>query len=432
MFRLIFFFPLFFLSIWNLNFSKNKATSPSQEITICNTSVQNSFSKYSSNTDQKEVKGIEIPFENDPNKTYSSPLLANTSNGEIMISWTEKDEKGIVSFCVAFSKNKGETFSKKNVIFSGTGIGNSRMMRAKVLSKRNGGFVAIFANREESQGSSSGRGGRSSNIVFCESKDGGKTWSQPANVDSDPKKGIVRGFFDAVVMTNDEIAVSYLKDVANSTKREERDLRLVLSKNGIFQPERLIDPVVCDCCPINFMIGNDGSLNVIYRDNNDNIRDMAKMTSYDNGLTFSKPEIIFNDKWEINGCPHNGAVSTPDGNSGLVSWFSGSDQEMGIRLTSLNGKKIFVLDDATARNQMLVKMPKSSVLLWEQNKDDDNLSSIALRTIVDGKSSETIWVENSANSNGITGLNAGDFMLIASESIQSDKKNKIKISKIRI
>jgi hypothetical protein len=427
MIRLIFSIPLIFLA------SKFFGSGSSDnDMTMCSYTPQNKLeNSINSNTDLS-TKASEIPFENDPNKAYSMPLLAKTAAGDVMLSWTEKDDQGMVSFCVAFSKDQGKSFSDKKVIFSGNGIGNSRMMRAKVLSKKNGTLVAIFTNRGESVPNASGRGGRSSNIVFCESKDGGNTWTKPANVDSDPKQGIVRGFFDAIVMSNDEIAVAYLKDVANSTKHEERDLRLVTSKNGVFQPERLIDPVVCDCCPINFLIDAQGDLNVFYRDNNDNIRDIARMVSKDQGQTFSKPEIIFNDKWEINGCPHSGAVSTINGKGGLVSWFSGTNNEMGIRVATTEGKKLFVLDDASAKNQYLVKTPVASVLFWEQNKDENNPSQIAFRKISDNKASDLTWVEGSPNSTNIVGLSVGNTIILANEVIQSNKKNKLKISTLGI
>lgn len=430
MIRLIFTIPLIFLGLLVSMFSNN--STKDSEMTICAYVPQNESNAYSLVENNSSVQTTEIPFENDPNKAYSMPLLTKTSNGEVMLSWTEKDEQGLMLFCVAFSKDQGKTFSDKKVIFSGNGIGNSRMMRAKVLSKKNGTLVAIFTNRGESAPNASGRGGRSSNIVFCESKDGGNTWTKPMNVDSDPKQGIVRGFFDAIVMSNDEIAVAYLKDVTNSTKHEERDLRLVTSKDGVFQPERLIDPVVCDCCPINFLIDADGALNVFYRDNNDNIRDIARMTSKDNGQTFSKPEIVFNDKWEINGCPHSGAVSTINGKGGLVSWFSGTDNEMGIRVATTEGKRLFVLDDASAKNQYLVKTTTASVLFWEQNKDEKNPSQIAFRKITDSKVSEMVWIDGSSNSTNITGLNVGNEVIIANEVIQSNKKNKLKISTVSI
>ena len=368
---------------------------------------------------------------NDPTKIYSMPLLAKTAKGAVMLSWTEKDAQGMVSFCVAFSKDNGKTFSEKKTIYSGTGIGNSRMMRAKVLSKKDGSFVAVFANRGEAAAASSGRGGgRSSNLVYCVSKDGAATWTAPQPVDSDPKQGIVRGFFDAVVMSNDEIAVTYLKDVANSTKHEERDLRLVVSKNGVMQPEKLIDPVVCDCCPINLFVDAQGALNVVYRDNNNDIRDMAKMVSTDNAETFSKSQILHNDGWKIMGCPHSGAVSSINEKGALISWFSGAESEKGIRLTTQDGKKLLVINDPSAKNQALVGGAQASVLLWEQNKAEDGLSQIAFRKINNDKVSETAWVEESLNGTNAVGLAVGNQLLVAYEVKQANGKNSLKVSTV--
>ncbi len=424
MIKLLISFQIFLFGFGAFFFAKKtERTSPISEIAVCHSDLEgNSFSNL--NPD-------------DTTKAYSMPLLAQTPKGEVMLSWTEKDPQGITSFCLAFSKDKGKTFSDKKVIFAGTGVGNSRMMRAKVLTKKDGSLVAIFSNRDVVPTASTsttppegGRGGgkRSSNIVYCVSKDNGTTWTIPVSVDSDPKRGITRGFFDAVVLPNDEIAVAYLKDVANSTKHEERDLRMVVTKNGAFQPEKVIDPVVCDCCPINMLIDAKGTLTIVYRDNNDDIRDMAKMTSTDNAATFSKSQILHNDEWKISGCPHSGAVSTTAGKGSLFAWFSGADKEKGIRLVSGEGKKLVVLDDASAKNAFLANGSQNQVMLWEQNKPEGNLTQIAFKKINNSKVSETVWVDGSSNGINSTGLVIDNQLLVAYEVKQANKRNGLKVS----
>ncbi|MEY4541078.1 MAG: hypothetical protein RLZZ306_2835 [Bacteroidota bacterium] len=377
----------------------------------------------------------------DTTKAFSMPLLTQTQKGDVMLTWTEKDAQGITSFCLAFSKDKGKTFSEKKVIFAGTGVGNSRMMRAKVLTKKDGSLVAVFSNKDVVPTASTsttlpqggrGGGGRSSNIVYCVSKDNGSIWTTPISVDSDPKQGIVRGFFDAVVLPNDEIAVAYLKDVANSTKHEERDLRMVVTKNGAFQPEKVIDPVVCDCCPINMLIDGNGALNIVYRDNNDDIRDMAKMVSTDNAMTFSKSQILHNDEWKIKGCPHSGAVSSTSGKGALFAWFSGAEKESGIRLVNMEGKKLLVLNDATAKNAFLMDGSQNQILLWEQNKPNNNLTEIAFKKINKDKVSETIWVDGSSNGMNSTGLVLDNQLIVAYEVKQANKRNSLKISTVHL
>jgi BNR repeat-like domain len=372
---------------------------------------------------------VSTSFENDSTKAYSMPALSYTKNGKIMLTWTEKDASGNTALCIAYSEDQGKSFGPKHVVFSGNGVGNSRMMRARILEKKDGSLVAIFANRAET---TSGKNSRAANLVFCVSADAGKTWTKPAMVDSDPTQGVMRGFFDATLLANGEIAVAYLKDVANSTKREERDLRLVLSKNGVFQPETVIDPVVCDCCPINLLVDNKGALHVYYRDNNDDIRDIAQMVSTDHGQSFSKPKIVLNDQWKINGCPHSGAISVVQDGKALISWFSGAENASGIRLATQEGKKLTQLEDPTAKNPSLTSNGKTAVLLWEQNHNDDNLSQLAYKKIEGSSVSDLIWVPNTALSTNSSAIFVGNQLLVARESIQANKKNKISIATLAL
>jgi hypothetical protein len=423
--------------------SKPKSTMLDSDMAMCSTRAVGDgqyWSNFASPTHFTAVKTTPSVFETDTTKAYSMPLLSQKPNGEIMLSWTEKDAQGVTAFCLSTSKDKGKTFSEKKVIYSGTGIGNSRLMRAKVLAKKDGSLVAVFTNRSDApppsaqanagnkQGGGGRGGGRSADLVYCTSKDGGATWTSPQPVDSDPTKGLMRGFFDATLMSNDEIAVAYLKDVKGSTKHEERDLRLVISKNGVFQPEKLIDAVVCDCCNINLLTDANGALNVYYRDNNDDIRDIARMTSTDNGETFSKPQIVHNDGWKINGCPHSGAVSSTHGKGNLVAWYSGAETESGIRLTTQEGKKLFVLTEQGVKNPSLMAGPKTAVMLWEQNQASDGKSQLVFRKINEEKVSETVSIEGSANATNSTGLVIDNQLLIAHEVKQENKKNSLKIA----
>lgn len=433
MIRIFFSIPLLLVSIAGF-FNSEKTYQPSQaDMTLCVSSSLENAAVISPVTAINQTTSN--PFDNDSTKSYSMPLLSQTPQGDLMLSWTEKDTQGITSFCVAFSNDKGKTFSEKKTIYSGAGVSNSRMMRAKVMAKKDGSLVAVFSNRGESPAgaSQSGRGGgRSANIVYCVSKDKGASWTKPMSVDSDPKQGIVRGFFDAVLMANDEVAVAYLKDVANSKKFEERDLRLVVTKNGEFQPERVIDPAVCDCCPVSLLLDSNGALNVYYRDNNDDIRDIAKMTSTDNGQTFSKPQILHNDQWKIAGCPHSGAISSVYGKSALIAWFSGADTEKGLRLVTQDGKKLLVNNDPSAKNAFLLDSPKSAVMLWEQNESNTNLSQIAFRTIKNDTLSETNWIAGSSNGTNASGVAVGSQVLVAFEVKGANNRNSIKISTVSL
>ncbi len=418
MLRLLFILQIAIISFWANFYSKSKIEN--KNITLCMTSFDNMYKNLNT-----KLSNPNTPFRLDTTKAYSMPLLSNT-NGKILLSWTEKDPQGITSFCLAFSTDNGSTFSNKKVIFSGNGVSNSRMMRAKVLAKKDGSLFAVFSNRADA---AAGGRGRAADLVYCVSKDNGSNWTSPKSVDADPTT-CMRGFFDAVLMANDEVAIAYLKDVANSTKHEERNLRLVTTKNGSFLPERIIDPVVCDCCPIGLLVDKIGALNVYYRDNNDDIRDMAMMTSTDNGLTFTSPKIVYDDQWKIQGCPHSGPIASTDGKNKLISWYSGSDKEPGLRLANSNGQKLFVINDASAKNAALVELPKNSVMLWEQNNTETKATGIAMKKIENNqKASETTWIDGSANATNVSSIAVGNQLLVVYEVKQSNKRNTLAITK---
>ena len=440
MFKSVLLIQVFLFSVWAFWSSNQseKAQSMTANMPMCSAATQSGENwGMLFKTSFPVVKMTKSDINFDETKSFSMPLLTQTPKGDVLLSWTEKDEQGTTAFCFSVSKDKGKTFSDKKVIYSGTGVGNSRLFRAKVLAKKDGSLVAVFSNRADTppaataqtqpqgQGGRGGRGGgRSAALVYSVSKDGGNTWTSPQSVDTDPTQGLMRGFFDAIVLPNDEIAVAYLKDVKNSTKHEERDLRLTITKNGVFQDEKLIDPVVCDCCNINLLVDAKGAFHVIYRDNNDDIRDFARLTSTDNGATFSKSQIIYNDGWKIAGCPHNGAISSENGKNALFAWYSGAEKEPGFRLVTQEGKKLFVLDDPSVKNPALMTSSQVSAMLWEQGRDKTQL---VFRTIKGDKVSETQSVEGSENGTNATGLVVGNQLLIAHEVKNANNKNSLKI-----
>jgi hypothetical protein len=428
--------------------SESKKTNPMADMPMCSTVQDAGISTWANSTNfttLKSVKTTPSVFPSDSTKAYSMPTFSQTPKGDVMLTWTEKDVQGITAFCLAFSTDNGKTFAEKKVIYAGTGVNNSRLFRAKVLAKKDGSLVAIFANRGDAPpsapssaptagtqqggqkgGGNRGGGGRASGLIYTVSKDGGSTWTSPQSVDTDSSKGL-RGFFDATLMANDEVAVAYLKDVKGSTKHEERDLRLVTTKNGVFQPEKLIDAVVCDCCNINLLTDANGALNVYYRDNNDDIRDIARLTSTDNGETFGKSQIVHNDGWKIAGCPHSGAISSTQGKGALVAWYSGAATETGIRLVTQEGKKLFTLTDQSVKNPALMGNAKDAVMLWEQ-KGSEGKTQLVFRKITGEKVSETLSVEGSTNATNATGLVIGNQLLFAHEVKQDNKRNSLKIA----
>jgi hypothetical protein len=380
------------------------------------------------------------PIETDPNKTYTLPTFTKNNKSEVVLYWTEKDPQNVVSLCFATSKD-GKTYSEKKTVFADGGLGSGRLMRPKLLFKKNGEIVAVFSYRtspatpprdarpapkqeashdNHATPAPQARPKRSSEIRFTVSKDGGNTWTSPTSVDTDTTK-LTRGFFDAVLLENDEIAVAYLKDVKGSTKHEERDLRLAITKNGVFQAEKLIDPVVCDCCNISMVVDESGALHMVYRDNNNDIRDMSHIVSKDNGATFSAPKTLYADKWEIKGCPHAGATTVSVKNEQYATWFSGTQNgQPGFRLANSSGKLLKVLD-ASAKNTYITADDKTAVWVWEQIAES-GVSNVFYSKLINEKLLDSQKVTDSDYGQNASAFVFNGKVLVAYEVLKADKK----------
>lgn len=401
---------------------------------------------------------VRPPFADDT-RTFAVPTLAQNPKGEVVLSWTEKDAQEVVHFYFAVSNDKGKTFSEKREIFAAPGLATSRLMRPKVLFKKDGSMVAVFGLRDDAapapqpaaanehaghEGHAAAKptapapapgGGRprSQQIVFSTSRDGGQTWSAPKPVHA-AKPGVMRGFFDATVLANDEVAVAYLADIEG--KAHARDLRLVTSKGGVFGAEKIIEPFVCDCCPMSLLVDDRGALHVYYRENKENLRDLDHLVSTDHGASFSAPTRLYADNWQINGCPHSGPTSVRYGTGALVAWYSGTaTNQPGIRVVTQEGKRLFVVDEPTAKISWLAGSPKAAVLVWEQTsgKGETPATALALRSFdPNGTASETRWVEASENATNPTALVVDDQVLVAYEVKRPDKKNGMKVSTVKL
>lgn len=153
------------------------------------------------------------------------------------------------------------------------------------------------------------------------------------------------GFVSSTALENNKFLITWL-DGRNTTMDEHHhggamNLRAaILNRSGEKEKEWLLDEKVCDCCQTSTTLTSSGPI-VVYRDRSDKeIRDIA-YTRYMNG-SWTTPEKIADDQWQINGCPVNGPQITSSGNNIAVAWFSAKDNSPGVYLaTSGNGGNSF-------------------------------------------------------------------------------------------
>jgi hypothetical protein len=95
-----------------------------------------------------------------------------------------------------------------------------------------------------------------------------------------------------------------------------------IDAKGNLSDETQLDERVCECCGTSAALTSQG-LMVVYRDRSQNeVRDIYIVRQV-NG-TWTTPQPVFADNWQINGCPVNGPAIVADGNKVAIAWFTGA------------------------------------------------------------------------------------------------------------
>src|SRR6185369_5780609 len=121
-----------------------------------------------------------------------------------------------------------------------------------------------------------------------------------------------------------------------STKAEghhmesNRDLYLTYSTDGgrTFAANRKVSSEACPCCKTALAVSADGTLYAGWRQVlPGNFRHIAVATSSDGGTNFSKPTIVSDDHWVLQGCPVSGPSLSVDRSSGSlkVVWYAAGE-----------------------------------------------------------------------------------------------------------
>ena len=146
-------------------------------------------------------------------------------------------------------------------------------------------------------------------VVFVQSGDGGRTWSEPLRPHDDgtpTEHGFVSMFADG-----DGAGLIWLdgRKTVNEATSDPMATGMTLraasidSGSGIHS-QQLVDDLVCDCCQTDIAISSRGPL-AVYRDRTaEEIRDIY-ITRHD-GERWEPGQRLYADNWQIPGCPVNG------------------------------------------------------------------------------------------------------------------------------
>jgi hypothetical protein len=163
---------------------------------------------------------------------------------------------------------------------------------------------------------------------------------------------------------------------------------------------------VCDCCPAN-IISSHNRLYLLFRNNDNNVRDIWIASSKDGGDSFDVCRDVDITDWNINVCPSSGPIGVIDEDSVVFTWMSGHTGKSRIRIGSV-GQDVsttYKNEELTesmfsASNQNFPKIDgkwETWGVTWQQSESGKNF--ILFRSTVNGYESLTGGKVDTVNQN---------------------------------
>ena len=157
-----------------------------------------------------------------------------------------------------------------------------------------------------------------------------------------------------------------------------------LDQDGRLTEEALLDARTCDCCQT-AAARTPGGLVVAYRDRSEGeIRDIA-ITRLESG-TWTSPEILHEDGWQIRGCPVNGPALDAQGEHVAAAWFTAADGVPRVHVAFSNDEgatfsepTIVNGDTPLGRVDVVLRSGDSALVSWLERAGEQ--AAIRFRTV---------------------------------------------------
>ena len=255
-----------------------------------------------------------------------APTASFDSKGRLWLAWDQTDR-----VYVNYSDDLGKSFSIPVAVNSvPEPVEATGEARPKIAISKDGVVYVAWTKRLGKP--------HTGHIRFSRSLDGGKTFTDPVQIDGDTQE-IGHRFESMAINEQGDIFLAWIdkRDKAVIEKSGGQyvggALYFTVSEDGgrSFHLEKKIVDHVCECCRLSLKIAANQLPAVFWRHVFDGqIRDHAliRFNAKDQPGPIQK---IGNDHWRIDGCPHHGpAISiSPQGNF-YTTWFTDGDVRKGL------------------------------------------------------------------------------------------------------
>lgn len=292
--------------------------------------VASRFACKKSNSDhlsQAPVQSLPSPA----NEENSAPNLFSSAEGKLYLSWIAT--RGEKQYALRFSTLRANAWSPAKTIAEGHDwfVNWADIPSLRVL---NNGVLAVHWLAK------TGAQKYAYAVNVSLSSDDGATWSKPIvpHTDDTPTE---HGFVSLLPWEENRMLAVWLdgrdywynrsSDEEEESEHGATSLRsAVIDMNGNLYDERILDTRVCDCCQTSAGLTPTGAI-VAYRDRSEQEHRDISLVRFENGH-WSQPETLFQDGWEINGCPVNGPSAATFEKEAAIAWYTAADDTAKVKI----------------------------------------------------------------------------------------------------
>jgi hypothetical protein len=283
-----------------------------------------------------------------PGVDAAEPATATATDGTFYVAWVNHDAKQADVMLAHF--NAGGVMQGSPVrVNRQQGVATAwRGDQPSIAVAHDGAVYVLWTARVDAGGK------HGTDVYVSTSTDGGQSFASELKVNDDKVPG-AHGMHSLAVAKDGRVYAAWLdernvKVPKHSAKAEghhmesNRDLYLTYSTDGgrTFSPNRKVASDACPCCKTALAVSPDGTLYAGWRQVlPGSFRHIAVANSTDSGATFSKPVIVSDDRWMLQGCPVSGPSLSVDRASGKlkVVWYAaGEGDAPGIYFSESNDK----------------------------------------------------------------------------------------------
>jgi hypothetical protein len=252
------------------------------------------------------------------------PFLSTDASGVVHLSWLAPSADSSVA--LRYASFDGDVWTPPTTIAQRRDFFVNWADFPSVQATRDGALIAHWLQRRP--------GGKYSyDVILARSSDSGRTWSTGSVLHRDgvaAEHGFVaiwtppEGGAEAAWLDGRGVASS------DSTAHSTAVFTTSITADGTLGDENSLDSRTCDCCQVAATLTTSGPV-VAYRDRSaDEVRDIAVVRRV--GGTWTAPQRVHDDNWQIAACPVNGPSLASRGDTVVIAWFTGAQDTARVRV----------------------------------------------------------------------------------------------------